>query len=427
MRLKLLTLTLAMLYTVTGWCSNGDTFISLTIEGVEMTFVIISEDGKTCAVGRILGDGSYTTSSIDRLYSGKITIPETVNGYSVISIGTCAFMNCTNMTDVEIPSSVETIGSYAFSSCVSLKEVSIPEGVISLGFQAFYNCQKMKTLTLPSTLQSIGGSCFNWNETYSLTSIYSYIQRPFVVEDIFYLLTDSEAQDAEHRPYRNATLYVPKGSKKLYTSTAEWKRFTNIIEMEAVVVKDNVSLSQGICTFCSPFDLDFSGIDGLQAYIVSGFSPSTSSLILTKADHVPAGEGLILKGEVGDYEIPYGETDMVYSNLLKGVTTETEISPIENEYTNFILANGAHGVGFYTLSQSGSLSAGKAYLQLPTSSFDMSVKAFALIFEDGLSTHIYGLKDNIKGPVQYYDLQGRHVEKISKGIYIVNGRKVIIK
>jgi hypothetical protein len=46
---------------------------------------------------------------------------------------------------------------------------------------------------------------------------------------------------------------------------------------------------------------------------------------------------------------------MFYSNLPKGVTTTTSISPTEGTNTNFILANGIHGIAFYTLSTTGEL------------------------------------------------------------------------
>ena len=52
--------------------------------------------------------------------------------------------------------------------------------------------------------------------------------------------------------------------------------------------------SNGICTFCCSYSLDFSNIAGLKAYIASGFSPTTGELLLTRVYNVPAGEGLLL-------------------------------------------------------------------------------------------------------------------------------------
>ena len=218
----------------------------------------------------------------------------------------------------------------------------------------------------------------------------------------------------------NATLYVPSGCKSAYEAATYWQTFKEIIEIPAV----NVG-STGFATFCSPVDMDFSGVSDIKAYIASGFNPSTGTLVLTRVTEVPAGEGLYIVGDEGSYDVPATTTDMVYSNLLKGVTTATTISPTEGDNTNFILANGSHGVGFYTLSAAGELAAGKAYLQLPTASV-AGVKAISFVFNDGDETGISNVKDvpSIEG---IYNLQGQRISQPRKGLNIINGKKVIIK
>ena len=182
---------------------------------------------------------------------------------------------------------------------------------------------------------------------------------------------------------------------------------------------------RGYATYCSTRALDFSDVSEVRAYIASGFSPSTGKLVLTRVDEVPAGEGLYLVGDPGTYEIPFTTTDMMYSNLLKGVTTATTIYPTEGSYTNFILTNGIHGVGFYTLSVSGELAAGKAYLQLPTASVS-NVKAISLVFDDDDATAIQDIEGYIKAE-SIYNLQGQKVNQPKQGLYIINDKKILIK
>ena len=203
------------------------------------------------------------------------------------------------------------------------------------------------------------------------------------------------------------------------------KDFGEIVEM-APASTDITMSSNGICTYCSPYDLDFSEVSGLKAYIVSGFGPSTGTLTLTPVTYVPAGEGLLLRGNEGEYLVPTTTTDMYYSNLLKGVTEPTNISPTDGSYTNFILANGSHGINFYTLSGEGELAAGKAYLQLPTSAVNAMNSPLMMVFEDE-PTRIESINVNENADNNYYDLQGRRVERPGKGLYILNGKKVIIK
>jgi hypothetical protein len=176
----------------------------------------------------------------------------------------------------------------------------------------------------------------------------------------------------------NATLYVPMGSKSAYEAADYWKEFKEIIETNTV----NVG-STGFATYCSPNAMDFSGVSGIKAYVASDFDSGTNTLTLTRVTEVPAEEGLYIVGTAGSYEIPKTTTDAVYSNLLKGVTTATTISPTDGDNTNFILANGSHGVGFYTLSAAGELAGGKAYLQLPTAVISSNgARSLTMLFDD---------------------------------------------
>lgn len=189
----------------------------------------------------------------------------------------------------------------------------------------------------------------------------------------------------------------------------------------------------GRISFGGNVDLDFSEVSGLKAYIISGFSPSTGTLTLTPVTHVPAGTGLLLRGEEGVYNVPILATDMYYSNMLKGVNEAVMLAPTEGENTNFILADGTHGIGFYPVSETAEFDAGKAYLQMPTSKVPTlgggsEARCFIINFDDEEATGIGFTKAT--APQEdgvYYDLTGRRVEKPSKGFYILNGKKMFIQ
>ena len=184
-------------------------------------------------------------------------------------------------------------------------------------------------------------------------------------------------------------------------------------------------------TYSCAYDLDFTGITDMKAYIASGFDPSTGKLVLTQVDEVPAGTGLYLKGAAGDYTVPVKATSMVLMNLLVGVTEDTEVSPTTATHTNFILANGKHGISFYTLSEAGIITAGKAYLSLPTSDVGAMAGGFTMAFEDeettGISEEVIVNCEQSTG--DWYTLDGRRLDKkpTQKGVYIVNGKKMVVK
>ena len=85
-------------------------------------------------------------------YSGDIEIHSTVTYnniiYSVTSIGDNAFIYCSGLTSVTIPSSVTSIGSEAFGSCTGLTSIIIPSSVTSIGNSAFRVCSSLQSISV---------------------------------------------------------------------------------------------------------------------------------------------------------------------------------------------------------------------------------------------------------------------------------------
>ena len=79
------------------------------------------------------------------------------------------FKGCTNLTNIEIPTSVTSIGNYAFDKCTSLTTIKIPESVTSISSGAFLNCTSLTTIEIPESVTSISTCAFD-NCT-SLTTI----------------------------------------------------------------------------------------------------------------------------------------------------------------------------------------------------------------------------------------------------------------
>lgn len=189
--------------------------------------------------------------------------------------------------------------------------------------------------------------------------------------------------------------------------------------------------SHGRSTFCSPYDLDFSsqGDEGVKAYIVSGFSPTTMSITLTPADYVPAGTGLVVTGAEGTYDVPIAATDKVWANLLVGVNVPTPITTTDNGYSNFILTNGSQGWNWYP-SAAGTINAGKAYLRLPTHSVSNNARSFTWIFEDGNPTGIQEVQPaDGQAADAWYTLDGVRMagKPTTSGVYLRDGKKYVIK
>ena len=87
----------------------------------------------------VLNDGTIEITGYTGKIEGEVVLPETIDGYSVTSIGNYAFSYCTSLESVTIPASVTTIGDCAFYGCTSLHTVVLPDTEITIGQNAFWD------------------------------------------------------------------------------------------------------------------------------------------------------------------------------------------------------------------------------------------------------------------------------------------------
>lgn len=107
-----------------------------------------------------ISNGEVTITDCDTSASGAISIPSTIGGYPVTSIGDYAFYECYSLTSVTIPDSVTSMGDFAFRGCESLASVTIGNGVKSIGYQAFAWCESLTSVTMGDSVEVIGDYAF---------------------------------------------------------------------------------------------------------------------------------------------------------------------------------------------------------------------------------------------------------------------------
>ncbi len=94
---------------------------------------------------------------------GAVTIPDTIDGWPVTTIGAGAFYAATNMTSLSIPASVTSIGQGAFRSCTGLSSLTIPDNLTAIGDEAFLQCASLTNVTLGTNVASIGTRAFAYS------------------------------------------------------------------------------------------------------------------------------------------------------------------------------------------------------------------------------------------------------------------------
>ncbi len=105
------------------------------------------------------------TSVEGSAYTGDIVIPAEVSygskTYPVVGITKDAFVNCSSMTSLSLPNSIEFIGEYAFYGCTGLSSFSFPEGLKQIDSGAFFRCTGLTSVDLPSSLEKVGSNIFS--------------------------------------------------------------------------------------------------------------------------------------------------------------------------------------------------------------------------------------------------------------------------
>lgn len=199
-----------------------------------------------------------------------------------------------------------------------------------------------------------------------------------------------------------------------YDITITFNPSTGEVSETMSIYKD---ITAGYATYCSPYDLNFDGT-GVTAYIAT---LSGSNVIFTEVTSAPANTGLLLKADAGSYPIAMeASSTTIENNALIGVLENTHV-----DKGAFVLMNGTSGVGFYKTNNDEGFTVGAYTAYLPALA---TSRSFIAINSDGTTTAIEKIENgklNIENGV--YDLQGRRIESstLKKGLYIVNGKKVI--
>ncbi len=208
---------------------------------------------------------------------------------------------------------------------------------------------------------------------------------------------------------------IIKGNKDTYFGVNGIKGTS---EVTAIAVPVTITAA-GLATFVSDSKLDFSNVENLEAYIAK---ENNSKIELTKVDKVAAGTGVLLRAlnDATTFEVPVTteDADDVTGNIfVRGTGAAVESDPAAGGH-NYILSKKGDVYGFY-LANGNKVAKNRAYLHT-----SVAAARIDLNFDNVTGINEVKSEKTIEG---IFDLQGRKVITPSKGLYIVNGKKVVIK
>ena len=202
-------------------------------------------------------------------------------------------------------------------------------------------------------------------------------------------------------------------------------KFNNSKSVDYILIRkiiSNVSAAigaSGYATFASDYALDFSAATGVKAYYASAVEGG--KVIMSKVNGaVAVGTGLFLQKTEGEISIPVAANGDELSTNLFVRGGDAAVTKADG-YDQYVLGASGESVAFFLINgDAPTVAKDKAYLKVPTG----AGTRLSIVFGDEDTTGIQTVEKTVNDNV-VYDLQGRRVAAPQKGLYIVNGKKVI--
>lgn len=390
---------------------------------------IVIEEGNTVYDSRDNCNAIIETGTNTLIRGCKnTTIP-----YGITSISNTAFYGCQELVEMEIPGSVISIGDNAFYCCYKLSSVTLPQSVTTIGAGAFYNCSALASINCEAkTPPTIGG-------------YYTFYNVP-----------------------RSIPVYVPESSVSAYKSAEYWSEFTNFQAIPEI----NISLTDGddflqseveecdnityTRTFNNtnwqalyvPFEIPYDNIkDDFEVAYINDTRQYDRDDDGVKEETVI--EAFKITSGTLEANYPYliraketGEKTITVTDAMLYITEENSIdcSSVYDKYTftgTYSRMSSTELTGCYALSggvwqpvaEGATLGAFRFYLQVESRSGSaqaaQSIKMRVIGEEtDDEATSIDEVESADNEQI-VYDLAGRRVANPTKGVYIVNGKKML--
>lgn len=345
---------------------------------------------------------------------------------NIMSLGDYMFADCPNLKTVKLPSSLKYIWEHAFYKS-PLSSITFPPSLLRIEKYAFQNTQ-LTNVVIPTSTRHIGDGAFDSNN--NLNTVFINGRECYLAVYAFakcgnlkdvYITSDNEPVAGRYGfPFQNnPTVHVVPN----YLETFKGLNTCNTTNFDTNL---SITLNKEWTTLSSAYNLDFSDVKGLTAYAAK-YNEANDAVALTQVKKVKAHKGLILKGEAGQtYIVPIlasneAGLDEATGNDLVDCVDAIWSTGRDNDY--FL-----HDGEFVKSKNNGWALPGKSYLYISGGRTNKSESSPLRVYIDNTATAINGITNNpVVKDEAYYNLQGVKVQRPQHGVFIHNGKKVVLK
>ena len=348
----------------------------------------------------------------------------------ITSLPNGCFFICENLSDVKLPKDLTDIGNNAFIS-TPIASITFPSSLQKIGDYAFQKA-KLENVVIPTNCNTIERRAFSENA--NLTTVVVNGVTCYLAVDAFadcgnlkdVYITSNVEPDAKRYgyPFNNNSADLTVHVVPNYLDT-----FTKLVTCNAPNFDSNfsITLNKEWTTLTSAYNLDFSNVEGGLTAYTAKYNEKKDAVALTPVKKVKAKTGLILKGEAGKtYTLPILASneeglDEATGNQLVNCVDAIWSTGRDNDY--FL-----HDGEFVKSKNNGWALPGKSYLYISGGRTNKSESSPLRVYIDNTATAINGITNNpVVKDEAYYNLQGVKVQRPQHGVFIHNGKKVVLK